>query len=135
MTGVTWHGADAYAKSIPGRRLPTEQEWEKAARGIDGRLYPWRGPFKKELCNTSEGGLGGTAESGSYLNGISPYGALDMAGNVWEWTSSDWAPGDSRKVVRGGSWYFDSSIAICAFRVYDLPDGRNVGYGFRCART
>ena len=123
VVNVSWNDVVAYAnwlKQQTGQswRLPTEAEWEKAARGTDGRIYPWGDVFDKGRCNTSEGGKGTTTPVGSYASGDSPYGALDMAGNVWEWTSSlfksyPYTSIDDRenvnstdnRVLRGGSWY------------------------------
>jgi len=132
---VSRYGAAAYAASV-GKQLPTEQKWEKAARGMDGRRYPWGEEFSAERCNTREGEKGGTTPVGLYGElGSSPYGGEDMAGNVWEWTDSKWAEGDERTVLRGGAWYFNQGVAACAYRAGELPQYRDNGLGFRCART
>jgi formylglycine-generating enzyme required for sulfatase activity len=132
---MSWHGAAAYAKWA-GKRLPTEQEWEKAARGIDGRGFPWGEEFSEHRCNTSESRIGGTTEVGRYgVLGRSPYGAEDMAGNVWEWTGSLRPEREEHRGLRGGSWYSDRAYAACSSRSIELPHYRDFYVGFRCART
>jgi formylglycine-generating enzyme required for sulfatase activity len=127
-------------------RMPTEAEWEKAARGTDGRVFPWSGKWDDTRCNTSESGIGRTCAVGMYPDGASPFGCLDMAGNVWEWTNTQFRdykynPDDGRedrvagdadlRVLRGGSWLFDRNYARCSFRLRRDPYYRGSFYGFR----
>jgi formylglycine-generating enzyme required for sulfatase activity len=134
VVGVSFYEAEAYARWA-GKRLPTEIEWERAARGTDGREYPWGGPFDQERCNTQESGIGQTTRVTRYPNGVSPVGCYDMAGNVWEWTV-DWYDGSEKaKVLRGGSWINIRAFARCADRYSNLPDVRYDVLGFRCVRT
>jgi formylglycine-generating enzyme required for sulfatase activity len=142
VTEVSWYGAQAYCERY-GKRLPSEAEWEKAARGTDGAAYPWGEEFDSHKLN-SDYRVGDTTPVGSYTDGASPYGAYDMAGNVWEWVADWYAayPGSAYqspffdhkyKVVRGGSWNHPADDARCARRDIAHPDRRLRVVGFRCA--
>ena len=134
VVGVSWFEADAFARWA-GKELPTEEQWERAARGTDGRQNPWGDEFDKEKCNTEESGIGKTTRVTRYPNGISPVGCYDMAGNVWEWTKSFYGETKDRMALRGGSWDVYRLDALCAYRFRDHPFNRNDDVGFRCART
>ncbi len=136
---VNFDDAQAYCEWRTERegvkyRLPTEAEWEKAARGTDGREYSWGDEFDKNKCNTYESGIGDTTPVYKYLDGVSFYGCYDMAGNVWEWTDSWYDKSKRWKVLRGGSWGDGQGVARCASRGGDFPDFRDINVGFRCAR-
>jgi hypothetical protein len=132
VVGVSWYEADAFARWA-GKALPTEVQWERAARGTDGRSYPWGNDFDSERCNTKESGIGKTTRVTRYPNGVSPAGCYDMAGNVWEWTDSKYD--EDRYVLRGGCWDLDRDFARCAYRYWVYPYYRYFNIGFRCVRT
>ncbi len=134
VVGVTYYEAKAYARWA-GKVLPTEQQWEHAARGADGREYPWGDKFDETRCNSDESGIGRTSKVTRYPNGISPAGCYDMAGNVSGWTNSIYDESEGRVVLRGGSWNNQSDRCRCAFRSWDGPGDRSSDVGFRCART
>jgi iron(II)-dependent oxidoreductase len=138
---VNWHNANEYAKWI-GKRLPTEKEWEKAARGTDGRTFPWGNSFEETYVAWDRLDSRGSA----IAKPESPYGCLDMAGSVWEWTSDWYKPypgnefhmeeyGEKYKVMRGGSNFNNYSFNRTSQRYYLLPDKISKYFvGFRCVK-
>jgi toxoflavin biosynthesis protein ToxD len=143
--GVTWQSACDYAEYLSQHvkmrfRLPSEMEWEKAARGTDGRQYPWGETWKDGMCNTKEANIGATSPVGLFWSGRSPYGCLDIAGNVEEWTSDWYQPypgthlhiddaGQAYRVTRGGAWNKRGDTVRCARR--HGPLFRDVRVGIR----
>ncbi|MGD2089837.1 MAG: SUMF1/EgtB/PvdO family nonheme iron enzyme [Candidatus Aminicenantes bacterium] len=155
VVGVSWYEAAAYVKWLSQKTgenyvLPTEAQWEKAGRGASGLIYPWGNKFDKNLCNSWEGGLKRTSPVGVFPGGESPYGCMDMAGNVWEWCG-DWYEKDyyqtcpvknpkgpntgSHRVFRGGSWGDNAWYCRAAYRLGNHPAIRGADFGFRLARS
>jgi formylglycine-generating enzyme required for sulfatase activity len=154
VTFVSWLDAKAYCEWA-GKRLPTDQEWEKAARGTDGRWFPWGNEFDYSKSNSPvrwrEIGLfGDTSPVGAFEAGVSPYGVYDMSGNVWEWTTSWYQAypgntvesesyGERYKVLKGGSWFncsfYNCGISAPVFnRAFFSRRTKNDSFGFRCAK-
>ena len=132
---VSWYGAKSYCEWA-GKRLPTEEEWQQACQGMDGREYSWGNSFGSDISNISgsDDGYDETSPVGTFPGGASPYGAMDMSGNVWEWTSSLYESSKNWRVLRGGSWNDFADFARCESRNGDDPASRFYDYGFRCAR-
>lgn len=155
---VSWYEATAFCRWLDAQlrdagllptgwevSLPTEEQWERAARGTDGREYPWEGDFRSGLANINEAwgdvgpcNLGRTSPVGLYPDGKAPSGALDMAGNVWEWCRNEYDKpkrladrGYRSRVVRGGSWIYYTFNCRAAYRLRYSPDIRNYYLGFR----
>ena len=144
---ASWNDAKAFCEWT-GKRLPTEAEWEKAARGTEGFVYPWGNDWDVNKANVKEAGYRGTTIVGSFPSGGSPYGVMDMAGNVAEWTTDWFQPypgypggdseaqyfGEKYRVIRGGGWFSDQNLVRTTERSASLVSLANDDVGFRCAR-
>ncbi|NDD65503.1 MAG: hypothetical protein EBZ36_16240, partial [Acidobacteria bacterium] len=154
---VNWYQAIAFCRWLSWRlggehdlkkiarwavRLPTEYEWEKAARGTDGRIYPYAGDVDSAKANTWDTGIRQTTAVGIFPNGQSPYGVMDLSGNVWEWCLNEYEKplkeasrirlaGDAQRPLRGGSWRNNQDVARAVVRSVDDPDLRHFLVGLR----
>jgi formylglycine-generating enzyme required for sulfatase activity len=142
VVGVSWYEAVAFCRWLTEQlrevgeldaeaevELPNELQWEKAARGTDGRTYPWGEEADPDRANYDDTGIGTTSAVGCFPGGTSPYGVEDLSGNVWEWTTGEHEYGD--RVLRGGSFAIDVSSVRCAYRAGGYPSLRDGHGGFR----
>lgn len=138
VTGLSLEEARAYAAGV-GKRLPTAAEWEKAARGTDGRAYPWGNEFKEGLANV--GYKDGLVAVGSFPEGASPYGALDMTGNAWEWVETPYVqkglfgdPVYATEIIKGGGYSYAPFQGRACYNGFEGIGGTCNDVGFRCVQ-
>ncbi|MCK6618977.1 MAG: SUMF1/EgtB/PvdO family nonheme iron enzyme [Calditrichaceae bacterium] len=157
---VSWNDAQAFCRWA-GKTLPGEQQWEKSARGIDGRRWPWGNAWNRDYCNSASwwakrdlfndkdwerwrdeeflkklsGKKAMTTSVGDFPENISPYGCVDSAGNVWEWCEDFYDEKQESRVLRGGAWGNPPRVVAGAIRILSQPDDLSLNIGFRCART
>jgi formylglycine-generating enzyme required for sulfatase activity len=142
---VSWEDAKAFC-AWAGKSLPSEAQWEKAARGANGNIYPWGATWADRKTNTSESAMRQTAPAGTFKEDVSPYGVYDLAGNVSEWVEEWFAPYPGNpiisyeekqkyRVLRGGSWDYAHSIASGYHRQYATPQSQMTAIGFRCVKA
>lgn len=130
---------DSSEKTGWGIKLPSEQQWQRAAQGDEANSYPWGNTFDPARCNAKESGTGGLTPVDHYTNGASPYGVMDMSGNVWEWCLTEWgtdslqAAGHRSRVMRGGSWVFSSDQVRITYRGWGGSPDQLGNVGFRVA--
>ncbi|MBK8031893.1 MAG: SUMF1/EgtB/PvdO family nonheme iron enzyme [Chloroflexi bacterium] len=145
---VTWFSAVAFTRWLKAQvneniELPTEQQWQRAAQGDDKRIFPWGNNWDNDFCSNklADAHPETTTKVTRYLHGASPYGVIDMVGNVWEWCLTNWESGqvDLRgavaRVLRGGCWFYDSEQLGVSFRWWATPEYWDDNYGFRCAQS
>jgi formylglycine-generating enzyme required for sulfatase activity len=150
VVGVSWYEAVAFChwlSAASGEKiaLPTEQQWQRAAQGDDGRAFPWGNTWDAGKCNNNvdKKGIGRTTPVTAYPGGSSPFGVFDLSGNVWEWCLTSYAEESNDvnieaeyRVLRGGSWNDDDiDVFRAPSRDRNYPNGRNGNWGFRCARS
>ncbi len=136
VVGVSFADAQQYAKWA-GKEIPDERQWEKAARGSDGRVYPWGNdpPGASDACFGQDPREGSTIPVGASLRNVSPFGVTGMCGNVWEWTRSPFKKGSAFKVVRGGSYNDPGEMLATYFRLEAHPKDKSEAIGFRCVKN
>ncbi len=137
ITGITWFDAIAYAEWL-GKRLPTAEEWERAAASLARTRYPWGEEWDSSRCNSAESRLGKACSVTRYPTGASPYQVFDLCGNVWEWTSTEVRPrafgrAGTQRALRGGSFRETRESVHCKAQIQRWPDDAPDDAGFRCA--